>query len=507
MTPKNVDAVGTPSLRARAARPVGIALYFVGATLGFVFLSSAFSAALVAFAATTCTAAYAARERARAPARSARVVGVVAWVIVALAYALWGYLAIAWGSVLLWSVRWWGWAVIALSLVGAGVTARRAWDGPRVPLALPLGAFVALLLWGWRTEEILVRCDDYLALAERAGTSLRSPTSVRLARCTPGEEVPIGRFPRVIWESPDAARLVITTQAAGAGRTMDGDRFHGAICEVRSESEPACIGGGRAQGLAESFDLARIFIASWGDRTEPGVRGVVHAIPLDGPLESVASVTSARSTCELFYDQDADRVYGFSDEGFEVLPFEGSTLAPRPIIDGTFWPPGAIRYDATRGEGVLCTAGTALLRIDGSPYVAIAVRGSPFSMRPLGGDGPLALGALTWGCDWDPETREVWVAVPNLGLLATIDYDTGAVLATHAVGFGLRSVTLDRSRRRLYVTDFLGGYVLAFDADTADEVDRWFVGRFPRTTTLSRSGASLYVGTNLGVVEIDLGTP
>jgi hypothetical protein len=98
----------------------------------------------------------------------------------------------------------------------------------------------------------------------------------------------------------------------------------------------------------------------------------------------------------------------------------------------------------------------------------------------------------------------VYSAVPNLGLLVTMDYDSGEVLRTDYVGLGMRSVTFDRERGRVYLTHFLGGEVVAIDVDTGEELRRWSVGRFPRFATIV-DGHALYVGTNLGIVAIELG--
>jgi DNA-binding beta-propeller fold protein YncE len=112
--------------------------------------------------------------------------------------------------------------------------------------------------------------------------------------------------------------------------------------------------------------------------------------------------------------------------------------------------------------------------------------------------------SLVWGCQFDPETRKAWAAVTNLGLLLTIDYDTGDVLQSRFAGFGLRSMVVDRSRRRIYAANFLRGDVLVLDIDTGAEIERWFAGRFVRGLSLTRDGRSLLVGSNLGVLSIPL---
>ncbi len=489
-----------PASPSRNAELFSLTAYFVGAGLGLVFLSSVLPAVAVPVAAALLTAAYGLRRLVAGPTRGRVAVGVVAWIVVGSSYVLFAYLVVAWGRVLAWSVRGWGWALVVSSLAALAFTARPSWNGGRVPAALPLGIWIACCLLGWRTEEAILRCDDYLALGDRPELELLSPTTRLIANCVPGAELTVGRFPRVIWESGDGERLIVTTQTANRG-PVAGARFTGSICEIRSTGEPVCVGEGRAQGLAESDELDRLFFASWGHRP---TGGELIAIPRHGPLEIVASTPTEGSLGELFHEPRTDRIYGFTDEGFEVLPFVASTLAAEPARAAPLLPPGAIRYDRARGEGVICGASGPLIELGGSAYLSIAVRGSPLEMRPLGGGEVVARASLTWGCDWDPETRRVYVAIPNLGVLATLDYDSGEALAHHAIGFGLRSVTLDRARARLYLTDFLGGAVVALDADSGVELARWPVGRFPRTTTVSHDGTRLFVGTNVGLVAIDL---
>ena len=94
--------------------------------------------------------------------------------------------------------------------------------------------------------------------------------------------------------------------------------------------------------------------------------------------------------------------------------------------------------------------------------------------------------------------------MPTLGLLARIAYDSGEVEDLSFVGFGMRSVAWDARRRRVYLTRFFRGEIVAVDADSGKEVGRWFVGRFPCQVRLARDGRSLLAGTTAGVVRIRL---
>jgi hypothetical protein len=180
-----------------------------------------------------------------------------------------------------------------------------------------------------------------------------------------------------------------------------------------------------------------------------------------------------------------DGIHRVTVPDFERLP----TLPPG------LYTPGELRYDQAVGEGVSC----------GGPAGA-AIQGNPFGYRYFA-DGDASLlerVSLTWGCDWDPATRKVYVGVPNLGLLDRIDYDTGRVEKRWFVGFGMRSVAYDPARKRVYLTDFLRGEVVAFDERTERVVARWFVGRFSRWVQLTRDATALLATGNLGVVRIPL---
>jgi hypothetical protein len=58
--------------------------------------------------------------------------------------------------------------------------------------------------------------------------------------------------------------------------------------------------------------------------------------------------------------------------------------------------------------------------------------------------------AFSFGCDWDPATRRAYVAIPNLGAVAELDYDSGRVIDFGRTYVGLRYLRFDPSRRRLY---------------------------------------------------------
>jgi hypothetical protein len=124
-------------------------LFFAGSCAGLVFLQSVLPPVAVPLAAGLATLAYAGRDLVCAPSRSKRALGALAWTVTGLFHALWVYLATAWGSVL-----WWTLSAAAWASIGAAVaaTARPRWHGVRVPIAVPLGAWIALCLLGWRAR-------------------------------------------------------------------------------------------------------------------------------------------------------------------------------------------------------------------------------------------------------------------------------------------------------------------------------------------------------------------
>ena len=162
---------------------------------------------------------------------------------------------------------------------------------------------------------------------------------------------------------------------------------------------------------------------------------------------------------------------------------------------------GYVAWDKRRFEAA---------RLDPRDYpgaaALVAFRGHPFQVRGLApsSEYPWAWLSIVWGCEFDPVARRAWAAVADLGLLLTLDYDSGAVLDRRFIGMGMRSMALDAARHRLYVANFLRGDVVSYDLGTGAEAGRWFAGRFVRGLRLSRDGRSLWVGSNLGVLSISL---
>jgi hypothetical protein len=408
----------------------------------------------------------------------------------AACYALWTYLAVTFGTLLGWTAPAWLWAA---GLAAAGAA---AWTFPRprhrlhVPIALPLGIVVAGLLSGWLREEQLTRCDDYLALA--APVELVVASQADFAACRAGEVRPSGRFPRTIWEAPQGGRLVFTTQGAPIPGGIDGS-----ICEaeIGGTARPRCVGPplNKSQGLVELPERDLLLGMQWGVQTPSGKRGsVVFELSRGAPLSILAAHWFDEPLGDGFYEPRNQTLYLFSDEMDGIHPVSLPSFTPLATIPIRF-APGELRYDMRRGEGVACGNATGA-----------AIRGAPFSLRLLapGSTSLLERISASWGCDWDPQTRQVYSTAPNLGLLNRIDYDSGRVDRRWYVGLGMRSVQYDRERRRVYFTNFLRGEVVALDEESGQLVGRWFVGRFSRWVRLTRDRRALLATSNLGIVRI-----
>lgn len=478
-------------------------LFALGAALASVWLQSSAEPIAIAYLVAVLSALAALAIWARAPLL--RGVAILALIVVHL---FWMYIALTLGTVLAWTVPlpviWLATMLALAALIGALLPRARV----RVPTALPLGIWIAACLIGWLREDGLARCDDYAA-ARASGAAVMVPASDELEHCQVGESLRLRHYPRRIWEDPQGGRLVMTTQQgigrfAPPGREVP-DKFPGVVCDVPMPGTASCFGEGKAQALVESPERDRLFVAAWQQRGPAGEKGLLYVLPRSGPLRPLAEIRVAESAGELYYDPTADVVGLLTDEGEVMRPVrlaDGAVLdpVPAPII------PGDTRYDPVRGEGLVCFAAGPFKRLNGAPFLSVAFRGFPFVARPLGSppDNPSAWLSMVWGCDWDPATRQVYVADATLGMLAVVDYDSGHVLRRFPIGFGMRCVAVDPARGLIYVANFLRGDVVAFDLASGAEVARWFVGRFVRHLMLSRDRQALWATSNLGVVQIPL---
>jgi hypothetical protein len=220
----------------------------------------------------------------------------------------------------------------------------------------------------------------------------------------------------------------------------------------------------------------------------------------------LGEVRTDTGVAEGYYDPDADEIGLLDDECSGLTRFRASDLSPLPRLPAPFCP-GEVHYDSIRHEGIICFAAAvplARLVLGTGGFVSVAFHDNPFSYRLLGAADVWRYGAAVWGCDFDPAQRVAWSAIANLGVIAVTDYDTGRITQTWLAEPGLRSVAFDANRRRLYMSNFLRGDVIALDANSGRQIRRWFVGRFARYVALARDGNSLLATSNLGVVRIPL---
>jgi hypothetical protein len=495
MTPRPLGRSSAGAFR----RPhvLSIAAFGIGAALSMSFLSSEWGHTLEALAkllavSAVCTAVWIGTGLARSSSPALRWAGLLCWLAIAGFYALWAYLAVTFGVLLAWTVPAWAFALVALLAAMSVLTAARPVGLLRVPVVLPLGVWIAVVLGGWLREEELIRCDDRLQLHPPVELVIPNP---QLAGCSAGMTRPSGRFPRTTWEAPDGGQIVFTTQGAPVGGGIDG-----AVCEASLDGSGGlhCVGAPRnkSQGLIDLPEYDRLLVMQWGIETPTGSLGsVIMGVPRTGPLRVLEQHWFDDFMAEGFYEPRNHTLYMMSDRMNGIHRARVPGLERLPTLESDLPIPGELRYDRELGEGVACGAG-----------IGAAIRGDPWSARWFrdAATSPIDKLSMSWGCDWDPVSRKVYSTVPNLGLLDRIDYESGRVEKRWFVGFGTRSVAYDRARRRVYFTDFLRGEVLAFDEATERIVDRWFVGRFSRWVTLTRNGRALLATGNLGVVRIPL---
>jgi hypothetical protein len=479
----------------------------VGAALALTFLQAFVGWIAVGVAAVATTALFIATQHRRSTRLPVRVLGWMAVVPVVGLHLLWLYFALSWGSVLAWTTSTAMRLAIGAALVAWLASHLLRWKN-RVPLALPLGMWVAACLWGWVREEPWLRCRDYQEVVSQPGVQLLVPTTLAAARCEANQTLPIYRFPRSIWEHPDGQRYFITSQAPNGSQPIADGPLTGSICEIPKEgtTQPHCVGEGKAQGIVLAEPLGRIFVAAWGNELRrDGWRSALYTLPLDGPLRVLDVHRFEASVGDLFYVPSADSLVLFADEGDKIRRVRASTLEPlEPLsLDPSFevFAPGELRFAPARNEGVLC--GTP-------PGVATVVEGDPLKGRRI--PGPLKFSlenllgqvSLSWGCDFDPASRKIFSTVPNFGLLAVLNYDTGRLERTWFTGFGARPVVYDARRQRLYVGNFLRGDLTAYDAQTGAELARWSTGHYLRRLVLTHEGDALLASSNVGLLKIAL---
>jgi hypothetical protein len=468
-----------------------------------IWLQSPFPAVVVlpvsAFLAGCWWAAWASGRSRRPWLRRAAAVTSVAHHVLA------AYLCVAFGILLGWTTPLWfrGLCVLLIAAPTLGrVLPSRNWL--RLPIIFPLGLWIGGVLAGWYREDGAIRCDDYLRAVAQAGASIVEPSSEALARCKPHDVLRVDRYPRRVWESPDRIHLVVTTQRGiekmmPAGRQVD-SRFSASVCRLSlaDHAAPVCVGQGKAQLIMANEGRGRLYVPVWS-QPDPKQRGVLYELPIEGPFRPLRELRFKENVQEGYYDPTADILALTVDEATGLHPVVASTMESLPVV-----PPAVVpdetRFDPSRREGVFCSGGMPSSDL---ASVVVAFAGWPPQLRPI---GKLDLRkpwqvVLTWGCDWDPQTRRIYVTAANLGMLQVYDYDTGEFLYQRFIGFGMRAILLHAGK--LYIANFLDGDVIETDPG-GKPLRSWFVGRFVRNLSLTRDGTSLWTTSNLGVLRIAL---
>ena len=496
--------MGPPARRrVWAARLINTALFCLAVLMCFSFLYTSLDGIVLVAAIGFVTAMRVATGATSSRRRGTRAFGWFAWLSNGAFHLFACYLAVVWGSKLGWTMAWWSSALAALLFVGAVATFRGASHRLQIPIALPLGLVILTCMLGWRREEGFARCDDYQRARQQRGIEVLFPPSDQLVDCNPGEAFPIRRYPRKIWESPDNRRYVITTtEPYGSPNAIEASTnvYDGLFCEISADGSgrPRCLGGmrGKAHQVEEIEPLGQLFSCAWGLLSRDGrSTSAIYRLSRDAPLTILGEHRVDDDFIMYgFYQPKTDEYHAFTDGCGPIRTVRASDFSVLPDLPVSTCP-GATVYDAERDEGVMC----------GGRDGFTAFRLMPWSYRLIARNGnPTRRLWLSWGCDLDLAGRKVYATVPNLGLLAVIDYDTGRVERTHFVGFALRSVAFDAPRQRIYLADFLGGDVLAVDASSGVEIKRWFVGHFIRELRISRDGKKLLTASNVGFVRIDL---
>ncbi|NVB41291.1 hypothetical protein G6O69_25855 [Pseudenhygromyxa sp. WMMC2535] len=466
-----------------------------GALLGLLAFSTSLPWPIVAAPALAIGLAHALLHHPRLSPRLRVLAGLV-W---AMGLGLVLTMTALYGLVLSWAALPW---LAALALLGLGLSFASAaprWRYPQLPLSLPLGAWTLACLLGWQREEARVRCDDRERLLAQDGVQLLIPTRPDLASCAPGRALAIDRYPRKVWEHPLAGEYLITTQRGPSSSAQaEPTHFAGAVCRAPTDgsSPPRCLSAGKGYNIVDLPAHDALLVAG-------GERHHVVAYTRTGALRVLAAA-EVRNAVNVFHDPARARLAVYTDEG-GLHPLEAASLAPPTSEVALDSPaiPERLLYRPASERGLLCFASGPLFRLDGTPYMAMAFTPEPYTERPLGADSWLAPLALSWGCDWDEARGRVYAGLATLGLLATLDYDSGALEDLHYIGPGARAVVYDPARDRIYVANFLRGELLALTPEGERE-RRWFIGHFTRDLQLTRDGRALLATSNLGLVRVEL---
>ena len=441
----------------RSAVPT-LGLYFLGVALIMHVVPSTgpVSRFGVAAALTAILSGASARPRG-VVGRVGRWAAIVVTLLTLLCFLQIGYLGI---MIFGWAARWWMRLLMVAAGLGTLATAVPARPVVRVPLVLLLGLF-AIMYRLSGPDDLSIRCDDYLRAKAQPGVEVLIPTTLAELQCRPGEQLAVTRYPRTLWEAPEGDRFVITSQNdsqvgwfAGRGRKVE-SRLAGSFCEVFVDpSRPVnCLGEHIADGIVPIDPHGRLVVGQWNRHGRSGSK--VWAVTQRTPMRLLAERAYESTTAGGFYDRASGLLGIGFDSGIGIDYLDPVTLAPAAPPVRTRVQGFNARFDSEHGEGILCAAPGPFEPIDGQGYLSIAFHGVPFSRHLLGSTRqyPWARLVAAAGCDWDPDTRVVWLSIFSLGPVIPLHYDTGRVLGGPIAWTvpGVRVVLLDKARQRLYL--------------------------------------------------------
>ncbi|HHW97593.1 MAG: YncE family protein [Myxococcota bacterium] len=409
------------------------------------------------------------------------------------------YQAISLGYMLYWTIPDWVLIVVAFLFIASVLTSFRG--GFRIPFVFSLGVFILLCINGWNQQKWTVRCTDFLDAANQEGVKVIAPSDRRFDSCSSGDTFKGVNHPRMIYHTNDPGRYLVSVETADQvdNSTNQDLAFSGGICELDEDLNITCGDYSKITHLA--YEKATDKVYATGpiglfkmestppfkvENQIPGRKKRFPAIAVLVPKEPYADLA-------LYFDNlsNPERIDSSTFERLEVISEDVS--------------PEDYQYDSETGEGLYCYASTVLFPTDGTAFLALAFdKEDLLKFRPIGTSkaNPWVWLGFSDGCALDTAKRRAWSSVGTLGLITEMDYDSGAILASHFVGFGVRSILMGKDR--MYVSNYLNGRVSEYDLGTWELKRSWFAGRFIRHVQFNHNQTALLVTSTLGITEIGL---